>query len=195
MTHKVPVLLKRSPKTNDVRPHSHWPDVLVVQLQNRQACQISKARYEALQAAGHTGRWFANRDGKCGHSYVRLEGPSNLLTVARLITDCEPGQAVRYLNGNRFDLRDENLSVVAKRGGKCKNPVQEAEDRFPGDVEAQAAWLRRRARKGDRTDLAVIATALHGDTPAARVGLMELFGGKRTLGELGCVTVWATEPA
>jgi hypothetical protein len=135
----------RTPKTNDVRPHPLWPDeVLIVGLQNRQSCLVSKVRFQALQALGHTGRWRSNSNGR-GCSYVRLEGRSNLLTVARLITGCAPEEAVRYLNGNRFDLRDENLKVTPKRGGKRKNVVQHALDRFPGDREAQVGWLRDRS--------------------------------------------------
>ncbi|NII11548.1 hypothetical protein [Oleiagrimonas sp. C23AA] len=68
-----------------------------------------------LQKQGWTDRWACASDGH-GNRYVvtycrDIEGRTSVTTVARLVVGAEKGQRVRYRDGNRLNLRRENLYV------------------------------------------------------------------------------------
>jgi len=73
----------------------------------------------ALQDAGLSPRWHLNSNRAGGEGYVRffLPGVANSkLTVARAVMRAGLGEAVRYRNGNRLDLRRRNLYLETARG-------------------------------------------------------------------------------
>lgn len=76
--------------------------------------------FKTIIDAGYTSQWTANSDGK-GHAYVRC-GVSNvrgqLATVARLIMDPPFGYRVTYRDGDRLNLRRDNLKL--EKGARLK---------------------------------------------------------------------------
>ncbi|MFC3147971.1 hypothetical protein [Piscinibacterium candidicorallinum] len=132
---------RRSAERNDLLTVSDT--VTGVRLQDGSVALIDRRDFEALQAAGHTGRWFLNLSGQ-GNPYVRLQGRSNLLTVARLILGARPEEQVEYRNGSRLDLRRENLTLRLRKGGKRRDAIEAAQDLYPHSPELQAAYLRGR---------------------------------------------------
>ncbi len=67
----------------------------------------------ALQAQGFSDQWFLNDDGK-GRQYVRVgltSAPGRLVMVTRLLMNAAAGTRVKYWDGNRLNLRRDNLDV------------------------------------------------------------------------------------
>ncbi|WP_321335008.1 hypothetical protein [Breoghania sp.] len=82
---------------------------------------IDEASYRAAIASGISTTWAYNGNGS-GHSYVRSwklpqQRSSNLVQVARVITGAGRGEVIGYANGDRLDLRPENLE---RRRGRAK---------------------------------------------------------------------------
>lgn len=74
--------------------------------------------FDRLIASGLTCNWGLNYNHKGGQSYVCASiRKANTVSVARLIAGARWKQAVRYRNGNRLDLRPENLRVSS--GGRA----------------------------------------------------------------------------
>jgi hypothetical protein len=76
--------------------------------------------FDAIKAAGFSDQWFLDSDGK-GHGYVRVwrggtAPKAKNIAVARLIMQPESGEKVCYLDGNRLNLRRDNLTL--ERGGR-----------------------------------------------------------------------------
>lgn len=71
-------------------------------------CTIWKDDFDLLLSLGASANWSV-----IGKRYVGCAGKGrgrNL--VARLLLDCGPGKAVKYIDGNAFNLRRENLVAV-----------------------------------------------------------------------------------
>lgn len=49
------------------------------------------------------------------YAYVFVNGKQKKLLLSRFVSGCGPNQRVRYLNGNHFDCRKENLSFGGER--------------------------------------------------------------------------------
>src|SRR3954470_24858589 len=64
--------------------------------------------YDALTRRGLTANWCFNSSGG-PHHYVRCQGDDNLLIVARVLTGADRGHMVRYRDGDRRNLRRDNL--------------------------------------------------------------------------------------
>lgn len=75
--------------------------------------------FERLTAAGLTRNWGLNRNKSEGQAYVcaKVTG-ANTISVSRLVTGAGRRQIVRYGNGDRLDLRAENLYV--SKGGTAR---------------------------------------------------------------------------
>lgn len=73
---------------------------------------------EDLLQRGFTLNWTFNLSGGGDYAYVRAKTPDNLVSISRLVTGARPGEAVRYRNGDRRDLRSRNLYVT--NGGRQK---------------------------------------------------------------------------
>lgn len=149
---------KRTPRTNEIQDLG--PEAVGVVLQAGDVAILDRWVWRRLEQSGQTGRMFLNRNRKGGEAYVRMEGPDNLVTVARLVVQAGPDDAVRHINRNRLDLRAANLEKVPRRGIR-KSPQQTARDLFPKDHDAQAKWLqlqdgRRKAAKEVQPMLEVI---------------------------------------
>lgn len=79
---------------------------------------LDRDDFDALTAQGLTANWCFNRAGKRAFGYVRAGYRGEFRTVARLVVQAGKGEHVRYRDGNPFNLRHENLEVVA--GGVAK---------------------------------------------------------------------------
>lgn len=95
-------------------------DCLRVPLDRRgkQYAIVGAHDYQRVRRSGATGTWYVDSAAK-GRYYVRTcvpvrSGRNVPLMPARLITGAGPRSIVRYVNGDRFDLRPWNL--VLKRG-------------------------------------------------------------------------------
>jgi len=100
--------------TTTKTPHG---DVVLVTLGNSpKKAQVHRDDLERVKAAGYTGAWFLN--GCNGYSYVRT-GRSDLVgrleSVARIIAEAKPGQIVKYRDGDRLNLRRDNLYLGSGR--------------------------------------------------------------------------------
>lgn len=105
---------------------------------------VTEADYRRVRRAGATGAWLLN-DAAPGRTYVRTSvrtgrGESTLVMVARLIMSAPPRTVVRYVNGNRLDLRPWNLAV---QKGKAKRDDMQLVER--GRRASQEAF-RQEAR-------------------------------------------------
>ena len=59
---------------------------------------------------------------RIGSGYVvapSSKSPSGYVSVARVLTDAGPGQIVRYLDGDRFNLRRSNLALEDGHGRRA----------------------------------------------------------------------------
>lgn len=109
------------------RDHSGELTVLV-KLTGGNVAATTYAAFKRLMDAGVSPNWVLNSDGK-GRVYVRCIRPNalggNLLMVSRLIIGPEERRlAVRYRDGNRLNLRPENLLVERRTtNAKLKEPA------------------------------------------------------------------------
>lgn len=78
---------------------------------------IDAPDFDRLTACGLSADWFVARDA-WGSAHV--QAPSSnarhypVLRVARLVTGAAPHQRVRFLDGDRFNLRRANLRVCER---------------------------------------------------------------------------------
>jgi len=91
--------------------------VHVVLADNGKRATLYAESYQRLMDAGFSPCWQHTGDGR-GNAYATLsaynpKGTDRLVPVARLIAQAEAGQVVQYADGNPFNLRDENLKLMA----------------------------------------------------------------------------------
>ncbi|MDK9726195.1 MAG: HNH endonuclease [Sterolibacteriaceae bacterium MAG5] len=100
--------------------------IVLVQLGNKPAlAKLLRDDFEAMQAAGFTDQWFVNDNGT-GNAYVRCTGADirgGIATVARLIMEPPKGFQVRYRDGDRLNLRRDNLKL--QKGARPKKYPEE----------------------------------------------------------------------
>lgn len=86
-------------------------DIVRIPLANHpEPAKLLKDDFERLTSMGLTTAWTLNSNGQ-GHSYVRCAAPGrNLITVARAICDVGRGRRIHYRDGNRLNLRRDNLT-------------------------------------------------------------------------------------
>ncbi|MDB5409356.1 MAG: hypothetical protein JWL84_4268 [Rhodospirillales bacterium] len=94
--------------------------VLVPVINSRLPAKLSACDYDRLIAAGLSPRWTFNpaAPGRC---YVRAPGgkaTGNLALIARLVAEVGAGQCVKYADGDRLNLRRENLLIRKDRTAK-----------------------------------------------------------------------------
>jgi hypothetical protein len=71
--------------------------------------------FERLIALGLSPFWMVNMNKPTGQGYVRVAKDGRKLAIARLILGAGPRHQVAYRDGNRLNLRRENL--ILRRGG------------------------------------------------------------------------------
>lgn len=100
--------------------------IALVRLGNRPAfAKILEEDFRTIQEAGFTDRWFINDNGN-GNAYVRCGAAQvrgNVGTVARLIMEPPKGYQVRYRDGDRLNLRRDNLKL--EKGARPKKYPEE----------------------------------------------------------------------
>ncbi len=90
-------------------------ELVQIAVASREGVQVTmyKRDYEMLTKVGVSMRLFLVSDGK-GRLYVRTHKSGvtgGQLTIARLISDAGPNEAVRYADRDPLNLRRENLLV------------------------------------------------------------------------------------
>jgi hypothetical protein len=93
--------------------------------------------------------YFTNAN-QTGQRYVCVSGPNGKnLPVARWITGAAPNQQVRYKNGNRFDIRPENLVLIdrSRNAYIAKSREEKAKVFGPYDPERMASNMMASAKK------------------------------------------------
>jgi hypothetical protein len=90
-------------------------EVITVHLRNvDRYASVYRDDYDRVVAEIGTARWFVNvvrrTSGRIDH-YVRARSPGskNLVMVARIVARASPKTAVRYRDGDAFNLRSDNL--------------------------------------------------------------------------------------
>ena len=91
-----------------------------VPLAHRSECAVLDYEdFGELLERGYSTQWHFNHNGKPHMRYVRCGGDEVRLTaVARLILGAGPRTHISYKDGDRLNLRRENL--VLRKGGKAK---------------------------------------------------------------------------
>ena len=80
--------------------------------------EIWRDDWDFVLKLGASPNW--NCVGEHGHVTVCARGASgNHIAVGRILLDAGPGETVRYLDGNKFNLRRENLRLVSS-GWACR---------------------------------------------------------------------------
>ncbi len=89
-------------------------DIALVPLADQKGpVKVLKEDFDQLVSRGYSDQWVLSKSGR-GRTYIRVRSPhvagGNAL-VSRLITGARCGQVVRYLDGNKLNLRADNLIV------------------------------------------------------------------------------------
>ncbi len=92
------------------------PVVRVPLAKERGVAVLHAEDFDELMRFGITARWYWNVASP-GFAYVRCKPPRNLncgtlLSVSRLIMEALPGMCVRYRDGDRLNLRRDNLYLA-----------------------------------------------------------------------------------
>jgi hypothetical protein len=92
--------------------------IVRIELPSGATAKTDADSYRALIEAGVSPNWTFNLNGPRTTGYVRVSmtganiRPGKLATVARLIMQAPPGSVVHYRDGDRFNLRRDNLQVL-----------------------------------------------------------------------------------
>lgn len=110
--------------------------IVLIPLANQPAsAKVLVAVFRAIIEAGYSDQWTFNDNGK-GQAYVRC-GDSrtrgNLATVARVIMEPPKGYQVRYRDGDRMNLRRDNLRLEKKVRARSKKYPNPEDDRPAGE--------------------------------------------------------------
>jgi len=107
------------PRLPETKPSSPSPsrkrEVIKVHLRNvDRYATVYRDDYDRVVAEIGTGQWLVNvikRPGGRTDQYVRAHSPGtkSLVMIARIIARAVPRTAVRYRDGDVFNLRSENL--------------------------------------------------------------------------------------
>lgn len=128
---------RRSPR--DVQAHIRrrtLPDgarIAELLLPGGQIVTVDEVDRERVTALGVSPVWRLNGNGR-GLIYVRAHAPKslgvgNIVQVARVILGPPRGCVVKYLDGNRLNLRRSNLSIA-----KTTRTTAKARERFFGEA-------------------------------------------------------------
>jgi hypothetical protein len=106
---------------------SEWTDnqgrriVKVALAKGRGFVELTREDFDRLVSVDLGPPWNANANStrKGGHAYARRDDAAgNNTVVARLIAGASARESVTYVDGNRFNLRPENLKIA--NGGRAK---------------------------------------------------------------------------
>lgn len=114
---------------------SDGTEVIHVHLKGRQIAVVERADFDRLVRCGASPNWFLNFDGSGKFGYVRTRVPrrlgwGNVATVSRLIVMPNGGSVVRHKDGDRLNLRGDNLgrqkTATKASGWECSLPQRAA---------------------------------------------------------------------
>lgn len=110
--------------------------------------------YDRLITDGWSRHWaLTNTGGRFEFVLVNGRGPhdrTRTVTVARLIARCGKGQRTHYADGDRTNLRRDNLTV-SKGGGNASFPAAALQPRGSFEVDATADKVKRTRKKATQT--------------------------------------------
>jgi hypothetical protein len=95
--------------------HDGQAIVLVPLANHATPARMFPGDYAEMRREGFSGLWTLNQNGSRGYSYVRCahaRASGRLLTVARIIAGAEAGRIVKYHDGDRLNLRRDNLYLT-----------------------------------------------------------------------------------
>lgn len=128
-------MTKRTPRIPTHATDHDGEAVVLVPLANHpEPAKLLQADFNRLMELGYSDQWTYNPAGT-GHPYVRcsnsrVAGANE--TVARVILEPGRGHVVRYRDGNRLNLRFENLYV--HRGPAKGQTILSAEEKPDADA-------------------------------------------------------------
>lgn len=96
--------------------------------------KVDRGAFDRFAASGRSLSWFLNENGR-GSFYVRFSAPEfvgQVETVARVLIGAGRGEQVEYVNGDRLDLRRENLRIG--RSGKARGQTPARDEFSPPPV-------------------------------------------------------------
>lgn len=114
------------PRLPEIKPASpsasRKREVIKVHLRNvDRYATLYRDDYDRVVSEIGMAHWFVNvirRPGGRTHEYIRAQSPSskNLVMIARIVARAMARTAVRYRDGDAFNLRSENLQEDMERG-------------------------------------------------------------------------------
>ena len=91
--------------------------IVLVPLARGGTAKLLASGYDHLRGRGLSECWTSNSNGR-SNSYVRASqagATGGLITVARAVAGAGRGQCVRYRDGNRLNLRNDNLYFAPRK--------------------------------------------------------------------------------
>ncbi len=116
------------PKTKERRKPVRTTDpdgtpVVLVPIKHSDLCAtVNEEDFDRMMEAGFSDQWWFEETYP-GCKYVRVTDPSlasNNLTISRLVVEAGARQIVKYRDGDRLNLRRENLYTLV---GHAKRPA------------------------------------------------------------------------
>ncbi|MFT8242414.1 hypothetical protein [Roseomonas sp. BN140053] len=127
---------KRSPRTPVRATDADGAAIVRVPLANTGSkAKLLAEDFDRLGGSAITSQWTLNENRRGGHGYVRCgcgHVPGGLVIVARLIMEPPPGFMVRYRDGDRMNLRRDNLCLVRGRAQGQEAAIMAGEAPVPG---------------------------------------------------------------
>src|SRR5689334_10295659 len=74
-----------------------------------QRAELHKQDFDALMALGVSPNWLST---DTTNNQVKTSHRGKYISIARLIMDAGKSQAVKYLDGDRTNLKRENLTII-----------------------------------------------------------------------------------
>lgn len=107
-------MAKREYKTQKISPGEIVVTVPLGKDAKHGECTLDKSDMDKLLAMGISTNWTLNN----GNVTASGKSSNNHVLVARAITGASFGERVRYIDGNKLNLRRDNLELASGKGSK-----------------------------------------------------------------------------